>query len=54
MALLLKTFKDRKMEGRKMFTARLLLHDEHCFNHTKLYFSVFVFVQANLTLSSDF
>jgi hypothetical protein len=53
------------MEGRKMFTplyrrrgAGPFAPGEHCFDDTKLYFSVthfsvFVLVQANLTMSSQ-
>jgi len=49
--------KDRKMEDRKMFKSTLC-PDEHCFDGTKLYFSVshfsvFAFVQANLTASNS-
>jgi len=49
--------KDRKMEDRKMFKS-ILCPDEHCFDGTKLYFSVshfsvFAFVRANLTASSS-
>ncbi len=48
---------DRKMEDRKMFVVCSLLHGDHCFDDTKLNFSVFhfsvsAFVQANLTWSS--
>jgi hypothetical protein len=47
-----KCSKDRNMKGKKMFTAHSLFHHEHCFDDTKLHFSVFAFVQANIKLSS--
>jgi len=40
------------MEDRKMFKSTLC-PDEHCFDGIKLYFSVFAFVQANLTVSNS-
>ena len=45
---------DRKMEDRKMFVVCSLLHGKHCFDDTKLHFSVLAFVQANLTLPSEY
>ena len=53
----IKPSEDRKMQGRKMFMVCSLPGGEHCFDDTKLHFSVchfsvFAFVQANLTLSS--
>ena len=52
------------MKGRKMFMACSLLYSEHCFDDTKLHFSVIhfsvihffviAFVQASLTLSLCF
>ena len=37
-----------------MFVVCSLLHGKHCFDDTKLHFSVSAFVQVNLALPSEY
>jgi len=43
-----------KLHYSGMFVVCLLLHSKHCFDDTKLHFSVLAFVQANLTLPGEY